>query len=430
MKASPINFNDFDSSCLNTIEDLKQYNVLIDRDDNDNAETCPVSLKELTDYIKLENSLEKVVKLSFIRTAKMNGFVYWLWRYKVNGVSYYATVDRAPDGQITMVTDNMDNMTPEQYLLYVYCIVAGYPLQQTTFEHEKIQRKNNFSKKKKSSCTMFNTTRNVYELTDKYNHPDVTYSQQKINDAAILKAGEQWDFSINGIVIAFRWCPPGDFMMGRSADLPYPGDDLDKSWLKLFRDESYHHVVLTKGFWMMETPVTQEIYQCVMSCNPSHFSGLKHPVESVSWYDCVQFINALNKVVPLGYLFALPTEAQWEYACRAGTESDFGTGKKLSKKAAIFERARTADVRKGQSNQWGLYDMHGNVLEWCSDWYQSKYSKIEFDPTGPKEGEYKVLRGGDWGCMAEHCRSSARHRNPPDVAWDNYGFRIVMEKVK
>lgn len=117
MKAFPINFYDFDSSCLNTIEDVKQYNVLIERDDNDNAETCPVSLKELTDYIKLENSLKKVVMLSFIRTAKMNGFVYWLWRYKVNGVSYYATVDRAPDGQITMVTDNMDNMTPE----HIYC---------------------------------------------------------------------------------------------------------------------------------------------------------------------------------------------------------------------------------------------------------------------------------------------------------------------
>jgi len=165
-----------------------------------------------------------------------------------------------------------------------------------------------------------------------------------------------------------------------------------------------------------------------MGYNPSQFKGLTHPVDSVSWDVCQIFLQHLNKIAPAGWRFTLPTEAQWEYACRAGTTSTFNTGNKQSKRNAVFGRRKTANVKYGKPNLWGIYDMHGSIEEWCSDWYQSRYSNKKVDPTGPPEGRYKVLRGGDWWSFdVKYCRSAVRYYNLPYAKFNDYGFRIIME---
>ena len=186
--------------------------------------------------------------------------------------------------------------------------------------------------------------------------------------------------TINDVEYTFRWCPPGKFMMGSPADEPNRSNN-----------ESQHEVTLTRGFWMLETQVTQQMWESVMGANPSRFKGAKLPVEQVSWNDCQEFITKLNaelksgghkspvsngELTPAaleGYKFSLPTEAQWEYACRAGTTTAYSFGNSLSAEQANFRGnvGQTKDVGSYPANAWGLKDMHGNVWEWCQDWYQS-----------------------------------------------------------
>jgi len=165
------------------------------------------------------------------------------------------------------------------------------------------------------------------------------------------KAGERIELTINGVEYAFRWCPAGTFMMGDE-----PGEV---------------SVTLSRGFWMLETEVTQAMWASVMGNNPSNFKGVKLPVEQVSWNDCQEFIKKLNelKAAPAGFKFSLPTEAQWEYACRAGTTTAYHFGNTLTQQQANFGGNQTKEVGSYPANAWGLKDMHGNVLEWCLDCY-------------------------------------------------------------
>ncbi|MBO4287887.1 MAG: formylglycine-generating enzyme family protein [Kiritimatiellae bacterium] len=218
-----------------------------------------------------------------------------------------------------------------------------------------------------------------------------------------------------GEEMRFRWCPAGTFTMGN------PESEED--------DERQHGVTLTKGFWLAETPVTQGQWESVMGNNPSYFKGADLPVEQVSWDDSQSFIEKVNAQLS-GVRLRLPTEAEWEYACRAGTTGAYGGTGNLDEMGWYDENSgdRTHPVKLKAPNDWGLYDMHGNVWEWCADWYGDYPSGSVTDPTGPSSGSGRVLRGGGWGNCARYCRSASRGDYFPSYSnyyyYYYYGFRL------
>ena len=235
-------------------------------------------------------------------------------------------------------------------------------------------------------------------------------------------AGEQATFA----GIAFRWCPAGTFTMG-SPDTEVGRDT----------DETQHQVTLSKGFWMSETEVTQAQWVAVMGSNPSYFTGdTSRPVEGVSWNDiCTAstgYLAKLNAANP-GYGFRLPTEAEWEYAYRAGTTQRFYWGDdpsytQIGSYAWYYSNSSntTHPVGTKTANAWGLKDMSGNVYEWCADWYGSYAGGAVTDPTGPGTGDYRVLRGGSYGNGGYSCRAANRHFDGPASGSYGLGFRVVV----
>jgi formylglycine-generating enzyme required for sulfatase activity len=213
----------------------------------------------------------------------------------------------------------------------------------------------------------------------------------------------------------YAWCPPGTFLMGGTAN-----DE----------EKPVHRVRLTKGFYMCAHPVTQAQWQAVMGYNPSHFRGDDRPVEQVSWNDCQEFCSTLRELT--GKPIRLPTEAEWEYACRAGTTADYYTGpdEAALRKAGWFDgnsNKQTQPVGKLAANAWNLFDMHGNVWECCQDW-KAAYEVTDpaKDPTGPSSGDARVLRGGSWLCQAEYCRAAIRHRVGPGRRDGTVGCRVCF----
>jgi formylglycine-generating enzyme required for sulfatase activity len=212
---------------------------------------------------------------------------------------------------------------------------------------------------------------------------------------------------INSIGIEFVFIPPGIFTMGTS------------------------DVTLSKGFLMATAPVTHSQWQKVMGNNPSHFkkNGNNCPVEQVSWKDAHQFIDKLNEMEQTK-TYCLPTEAQWEYACRAGstTQYCFGDDEKMLNDYAWYNKnsgGKTHPVKQKKPNAWGLYDMHGNVWEWCEDWYGKYPKKHVTDPKGPNSGEFRVLRGGSWVSIPGFLRSANRNNDSPGNRGDILGFRLL-----
>ncbi|GEM_PF-1816970 len=229
--------------------------------------------------------------------------------------------------------------------------------------------------------------------------------------------------------IPFVWIPSGSFYMG-STKTPSELVELYGGSSSLYSSEyPQHQVIISKGFWMSETEITQKQWRDIMGNNPSTNKGDNLPVENLSWNDCQKFIEKINK---LGNgIFRLPTEAEWEYACRAGSTTEFCFGdseKELDNYAWHFFNSnyQTHPVKQKQPNTWGLYDMHGNVWEWCQDWYDMEYygKSPLFDPTGPATGNYKVLRGGTCLRTLARCRSAFRSWNAPDLTMPDQGFRI------
>ena len=237
-------------------------------------------------------------------------------------------------------------------------------------------------------------------------------------------AGLRQTLKIGGAEYGFCWIPAGEFEMGSPETEEYRYDD-----------EVLHHVKLTRGFWMLETPTTQALYKEVIGKRPSRFEGDDLPVETVSWKDATKFCAALTKRLPKGVKASLPTEAQWEYACRAGTDSPFYCGRTLDGSLAnIDDRAgttgrylgRACDVGLYPPNPWGLFDMAGNVWEWCADWRADYPAGDAVDPTGPASGELRVLRGGSWHSVPSRCRSAFRHSDPPEHKHGYVGCRVVL----
>jgi formylglycine-generating enzyme required for sulfatase activity len=227
----------------------------------------------------------------------------------------------------------------------------------------------------------------------------------------------------NSIGMKFVWIPPGNFVMGS------PKEEKQRSG-----NEDQHKVTLAKGFYMGVSTVTQEQWKEIMEKNPSAFAGEKNlPVDSVSWNDCQEFIKKLKEKDKKAY--RLPTEAEWEYACRAGT-TPYHFGKTISTKQANFHvddrdkknlaLLKTTPVDSFPANAWGLHDMHGNVWQWCQDWYGDYPQKDVVDPQGPTKGPNRVLRGGSWFYTADCCRSACRSWGDPGFRNYSNGFRLCF----
>lgn len=255
------------------------------------------------------------------------------------------------------------------------------------------------------------------------------------------EAGERIVIKVKGVEFAFRWCPAGTFMMGS------PEDEEGR-----FSGEIQHQVTLTKGFWMMETEVTVEMFKAFVNDtgyeskgnipygytdgngiqdsryswrNPGFSQDDNHPVINISWNDAVEFCKWFS--TKIGQNVQLPTEAQWEYACRAGSTGAYAGN--LDEMAWYNGKSGTHPVGAKKANAWGLYDMYGNVYEWCKDWIVDGVYPIGSvtDPVGPSSGACRVYRGGAWNSIAEDSRSAYRDGDNPDYRDYQLGFRIVVQ---
>jgi formylglycine-generating enzyme required for sulfatase activity len=236
-------------------------------------------------------------------------------------------------------------------------------------------------------------------------------------------AGSQVDLLItDDLSQTFVFVPAGSFTMGSPLD--------EKGRIN---NEHQIEVTLSQPFWLAQTEVTQAQWEAVMGTSPSYFKGTNLPVENVNWTAAQGFIAKLNakQILPSGWKFALPTEAQWEYACRAGKKGPY-----FPRLDAVgwYDRnsgGMTHKVGQKKPNEWGFYDMHGNVWEWCADWYDDTL-KGGTDPIGPSSGGIRVSRGGAWFFDADACRAANRHGFEPADLCDYLGFRpaLVRDDVK
>ncbi len=233
---------------------------------------------------------------------------------------------------------------------------------------------------------------------------------------------------VHGVRQEMRWIPAGEFVMGS------PTDEVGRD----SNEGPQQSISISDGFWLADTPCRQSFWQAVMGANPSKFIGDDLPVENVSWYDCQECMKKMSFLLP-SMNPRFPSEAEWEYACRAsdGKESAYNDGSMCTKprrgkdpaleKLGWFDKNsndRTHKVCKKGRNAWGLYDMHGNVWEWCEDWF-GKYCA---DPQGPDESPSRVVRGGSWFDSAERCRSAFRSRWRPGSRYGGMGFRFAISQ--
>ena len=225
----------------------------------------------------------------------------------------------------------------------------------------------------------------------------------------------------NGISIEMVKVEVGSFEMGATSEMQNPYSD----------EKPDHRVTLTNNYYVGKYEVTQALWQAVMGSNPSNFKGDALPVEQVSWNDCQDFISKLNAMT--GKRFRLPTEAEWEYAARGGKKSrgyQYSGSNTLGDVAWYSDNSgkKTHDVGTKQPNELGIYDMTGNVWEWCQDWYDSYSCSPQMNPTGAVRGSDRVNRGGSWCNSAGYCRTSCRVNSTPDYRYIGLGLRLVLSE--
>jgi formylglycine-generating enzyme required for sulfatase activity len=233
--------------------------------------------------------------------------------------------------------------------------------------------------------------------------------------------GQAWTVPKLNLEMAYIW--PGTFTMGS------PVSEI------IYKEEHPQtQVTLTRGYWLGKTEVSQAQWEALMGSNPSGFKEADRPVETVSWDDVMGFCRKLTERerwagrLPGGYEYTLPTEAQWEYACRAGTTGPYGGDGNLDDMGWYYGNSGQTTHRVGQkqANAWGLYDMHGNVSEWCLDWFVYYPGGSVRDPTGPSSGLFRVCRGGSWGSFNILCRSAFRGPADPRLTGTSLGFRLAL----
>jgi len=230
----------------------------------------------------------------------------------------------------------------------------------------------------------------------------------------------------NSIGMEFVLIPAGSFMMGADKNFEEAAD----------HETPRHKVTISKSFYLGKYEVTQEQWVAVMGSNPSNFKGRTNPVEEVSWHDVQEFIHRLNQKENTN-VYRLPTEAEWEYACRAGTTTTYSFGDdadQLGQYAWYIDNSgdKTHPVGQKQPNAWGLYDMHGNVWEWVQDWYGKTYysQSPAKDPQGPSSGESRLLRGGSWNFDASNARCANRVYLAPAFRVSNVvGVRVAAART-
>ncbi|MGN0087018.1 MAG: SUMF1/EgtB/PvdO family nonheme iron enzyme, partial [Alloprevotella sp.] len=271
------------------------------------------------------------------------------------------------------------------------------------------------------------------ELSLQQNEPATVHATLKAGAAPAAAAGNaagpaassgsgQREFTVKGVKFTMRLVEAGTFQMGCTPEQENPDPD-----------EKVHTVTLTRDYYLGATEVTQALWEAVMGKNPSYFKGSNRPVEQVSWKDCQKFIKALNRAT--GEQFRLPTEAEWEYAARGGGKSrgtQYSGSAKIGDVAWYTKNAggTTHDVGTKQANELGLYDMSGNVWEWCQDWSGSYPAGSVTDPAGPTTGSYRVRRGGSWCRIAGHCRSARRDWFEPGGRDSDLGLRLCLPVLK
>jgi len=241
------------------------------------------------------------------------------------------------------------------------------------------------------------------------------------------KYGLYAEVNIKRVRQRFRWIYPGRFFMGS------PEWEVDRR-----NNETLHEVIVTKSYWLADTVCTQALWQAVMdSKNPSYFEDKQRPVEIASWSNVQDFISKLNHFKP-DLELCLPTEAEWEYACRAGTNTAFSFGENVTPEQVNYYgsypyadgekglyRGKTVAIKSLPANAWGLYELHGNVWEWCQDWYGDYPTESWLDPQGPKTGDNRVLRGGSWRSSGRFVRSALRYGDGPSLAHGSAGLRLA-----
>jgi uncharacterized protein (TIGR02996 family) len=262
-------------------------------------------------------------------------------------------------------------------------------------------------------------------------HPERAAWQRRVVellDAGVLPCVPQQALVLpGGVPLLGAFVPPGSFLMGGTED------DTEKP---------VHRVTLTAGYFLGVHPITQAQWAAVMGTDPSRFKGPNRPVEQVSWNECHEFCVKLTAHRNGRGAVELPTEAQWEWACRAGTTTQFhfgdvpGTDRlnyngwytwNGSKKGK--NRKQTTDVGAFPPNAWGLFDLHGNVCEWCADAYEPSTSDERADPVGKSEGSgdiYRMLRGGSWDIIPQYCRATYRSGDAPANRYHGFGFRVCF----
>lgn len=245
-----------------------------------------------------------------------------------------------------------------------------------------------------------------------------------INRSPKFSQGQSW--VVPKIGLEMLWCPPGSFLMGS------PKDE-DGRW----RNETQHKVTLTQGFFLGKYEVTQQQFATIMGKDPSAHAGLLNPVEQASWEESMAFCDKLSKQksflkgLPKDWVYTLPTEAEWEYACRAGTKTVYSFGNTISTIDANYKASgisKTIKVGKYPPNSWGLYDMHGNVAEWVLDGQRDYTNAQKIDPVGPDSNLMKLRRGGAWNLNAINLRSS--YRSTSAISENYVGFRLCLKKRK
>ena len=246
--------------------------------------------------------------------------------------------------------------------------------------------------------------------------------------AGASKSAQTENTVTNSLGMEFVHVPPGSFLRGS------PIDEVGRT-----SDEGQHKVTLTNGYYVQTTEVTQKQYKAVMGALPLYIRKCSEecPVERLSWEDAQTFISKLNKLEGVDY-YRLPTEAEWEYAARAGSITAFANGE-ISSVACGGDPTLSEigwycgdsksyphhPVAQKTPNSWGIYDMHGSVWEWCTDWFSSYPQGSVTDPSGPSDGKERVVRGGGLADTARSCRSANRYSLRPDIMFDNIGLRLV-----